>query len=91
MSSSDCPSLPWSSMGLEKELLLPKCIVEIGKGVFTKLKSSTMGWRLEGMDVLDHTVHGVLKARILKWFTIPFSSGPHSVRPLSWMAPHGMV
>ena len=29
-----------------------------------------------------YTVHGVLKARILKWFTIPFSSGPHSVRPL---------
>ena len=29
-----------------------------------------------------HTVHGVLKARILKWFVIPFSSGPHSVRPL---------
>ena len=29
-----------------------------------------------------HTVHGVLKARILKWFAIPFSSGRHSVRPL---------
>ena len=29
-----------------------------------------------------HTVHGVLKARILNWFAIPFSSGPHSVRPL---------
>ena len=29
-----------------------------------------------------HTVHGVLKARIPKWFAIPFSSGPHSVRPL---------
>ena len=29
-----------------------------------------------------HTVHGVLKARILKWFAIPFSSGLHSVRPL---------
>jgi len=28
------------------------------------------------------TVHGVLKERILKWFAIPFSSGPHSVRPL---------
>ena len=28
------------------------------------------------------TVHGVLKARILKWLAIPFSSGPHSVRPL---------
>ena len=29
-----------------------------------------------------HTVHGVFKARILKWLAIPFSSGPHSVRPL---------
>ena len=27
-------------------------------------------------------VHGVLKARILKWFDIPFSSVPHFVRPL---------
>ena len=27
-----------------------------------------------------HTVHGVLKVRILKWFAIPFSSGPHFVR-----------
>ena len=24
-------------------------------------------------------VHGVLKARILKWFSIPFSNGPHPV------------
>ena len=30
----------------------------------------------------SHTVHGVLTARILKWFAIPFSSGPHSIRPL---------
>ena len=29
-----------------------------------------------------HTFHGVLKARILKWFAIPFSSGPHFVRTL---------
>ena len=29
-----------------------------------------------------HTVYVVLKARILKWFAIPFSSVPHSVRPL---------
>jgi len=29
-----------------------------------------------------HTVHGVLKARMLKWFSIPFSSGPHFVRTL---------
>ena len=27
-----------------------------------------------------HAVHGVLKARILKWFAIPFSSGPRFVR-----------
>ena len=29
-----------------------------------------------------HTVHRILKARILKWFAIPFSSGPHFVRTL---------
>ena len=39
-----------------------------------------------------HTVHGVFKARILKWFAIPFSSGPQSVNlstvtHLSWVAP----
>ena len=45
-----------------------------------------------------HTVHGVLKARILKWFAIPFSSGPHSVRTLHHDPPvlggptwHGLV
>ena len=29
-----------------------------------------------------HTVHEVLQARILKWFVIPFSSGPRFVRTL---------
>jgi len=29
-----------------------------------------------------HTVHGILKARILEWFAIPFSSGPCLVRTL---------
>ena len=29
-----------------------------------------------------HTVHGVLKAGMLKWVAIPFSSGPHFVRTL---------
>ena len=43
-----------------------------------------------------HAVHGVLKARILKWFPIPFSSGPHFVRTLhhihlSWVSLHGMA
>ena len=42
-----------------------------------------------------HTVHGVLEARILKWFAIPFSSGPRLVRTLhldpSRVALHGMA
>ena len=42
-----------------------------------------------------HTVHGVLKARILKWFALPFSSGPCLVRTLphdlSIVALHGMA
>ena len=43
-----------------------------------------------------HTVHGVLKARILKWFAIPFSSGPRlsdlstMTRP-SWVAPRAWL
>ena len=47
-----------------------------------------------------HTVHGILKARILKWFPIPFSRGPCFVRmlhhdpsvltPPSWAALHSM-
>ena len=31
-----------------------------------------------------HTVRGVLKARILKWFVIPFSCGLHFVRALHY-------
>ena len=43
-----------------------------------------------------HTVHGVLKARILKWFAIPFSSDPCFIRlstmtHLSRVALHGMA
>ena len=47
---------------------------------------------------LFHTVHGVLKARILKLFAIPISSGPHFVLSelsamtcLSWEALHGVA
>ena len=34
--------------------------------------------------LLLHTVHGVLKARILTWFAIPFSSGPCFIRTLHY-------
>ena len=42
-----------------------------------------------------HTVHGVLKARTLKWLVILFSSGPHFVRtlhhdPSAWVILHSM-
>ena len=42
------------------------------------------------------SVHGIFQARILKWFAIPFSSGPCFVelstmtRP-SWVALYGMT
>ena len=35
-------------------------------------------------SVLSLPFHGVLKARILKWFAIPFSSGPRFVRTLHY-------
>ena len=44
-----------------------------------------------------HTVHGVLKARILKWFAIPPSTVDHVLSELStmthppWVAPHSMA
>jgi len=34
--------------------------------------------------LIFHTVHGLLKARILKWFAIPFSDGPRFVRTLHY-------
>ena len=74
-------------------------------GISPLISSSTLGTYWPGEFVFQyliilpfHTVCGVLKARILKWFAIPFSSGPHSVRPLHHDPPilggptwHGLV
>ena len=57
-------------------------------GVFSPLiSSSILGTYLPRQFTFQcpiflpfHTVHGVLKAVILKWFAITFSSGPHFVR-----------
>ena len=43
-----------------------------------------------------HTVHGLLKAMMLKWFTTPFPSGSHfaelySMIHPSWVALHGIA
>ena len=64
--------------------------------------SSTLGSYWPGEFIFQchillpfHTVHGVLKARILKWFSIPISSWPYFVRTLhhdpSSVALHDMV
>ena len=52
---------------------------------FSTIPSSILGTSQPGEFLFQypiilpfHTVHGVLKARILKWFVIPFSSGPHA-------------
>ena len=51
--------------------------------------SSILGTYLPGEFIFQyhiflpfHTVHGILNGRILKWFAIPFSSGPHFFRTL---------
>ena len=59
-------------------------------GVISPLiSSSLLGTYWPGEFLLQHpiilpfhTVHGVLEARVLKWFAIPFTSRPHSVKPL---------
>src|SRR5574341_723575 len=66
------------------------CFVFIFSGVISPLFSSgILGPYRPGEFIFQcpiflpfHTVHGVIKASILKWFAVPFSSGPHSVRPL---------
>ena len=54
-------------------------------GVISPLISSSMlGTYWPGEFLFQYPIilpfHGVLKARMLKWFAIPFSSRPHSVR-----------
>ena len=57
--------------------------------IFPLISSSILGTYRPGEFIFQcpiflpfHTVHGVLKAGILKWFAIPFSSGPHFFRTL---------
>ena len=77
--------------------LIPNCLLSllwlhlfIFSGVISLLiSSSIVGTYLPGEFIFQfpiylpfHTVHGVLKTRILKWFASPFSSGPCFVRTL---------
>ena len=69
--------LPWLHLFILSEVISPL------------ISSSILGTYQPGEFIFQcpiflpvHTVDGVLKARILKLFAIPFSSGPHFVRTL---------
>ena len=69
--------------------LLWLCLFILSGGISLLFSSSILGTYWPGEFIFQcpiflpfHTVHGVLKARILKWFAIPFSSGPCFVRAL---------
>ena len=53
-------------------------------------------WDPVGCSPSGSSVHGILKARVLKWFAIPFSSALHFARLStitrpSWVALHRMA
>ena len=69
--------------------LLWLCLFIISGVISPLISSSILGTYQPGEFIFQcpiflpfHTVHGVLTARIPKWFAIPFSSGPHFGRPL---------
>ena len=69
--------------------LLWLCLFVLSGVISPLISSSILGTYQPGEFISQcpiflpfHTVHGVLKARILKWFAIPFSSGPYFVRTL---------
>ena len=84
-------------------LLLWLCLFILSGVIAPLISSGTMGTYPPGEFIFQcpiflpfHSVYGVLKARILKWFPIPFSSGPCFVRLStmtrpSWVALHGMA
>ena len=94
-------SIPGHGTRLHKATVKdPICCSEDRKSYVPDLVQSINKYFLKGTIIKPfhtvHTVHGVLKAGILKWFTIPFSSGPNlsevsTMTRLSWVALHGMA
>ena len=82
--------------------LLWLCLFILSAVISPPISSSILGTYQPGAFIFQcpiflpfYTIHGILKARILKWFAIPFSSGPCFVRtlchdPSFWVALHGM-
>jgi len=65
------------------------CLFILSGGISPLFSSSILATYRPGEFIFQchiflpfHTVHGILKARILKWFATPFFSGPHFVRTL---------
>ena len=65
------------------------CLFFLSRVISPLLSSSILGTYWPGEFIFQcpiflpfHTIHGVLKARILKWFAIPFSSEPCFVKTL---------
>ena len=82
--------IPMQDCSLKHQILLPSPVTSTDGCCFSPLiSSSILGTYRPGEFIFHcpiflpfHTVHGVLKARLLKWFGIPFSSGPHFIRIL---------
>ena len=87
--------------------LLWACLFILSRVISLLISSSILGTYQFGELIFQcriflpsHTVHGVLKAGMLKWFALPFSSGPCFVRTLHhdssiWVAlysvPHSFI
>ena len=79
------------------------CLLILSGVICPLISSSMLGTYQPGEFIFQcpiflpfHTVHGVLKVRILKWFAIPFSSWPHfsdlsTMTRLSWVAPRAWL
>ena len=88
--------VPMQYCSLQHQTLLPslvtyttRCCFCFGSVSWLLISSSILGTYRPGEFIFQcriflpfHTIHGVLKARILKWFAIPFSSGPRFIRTL---------
>ena len=81
--------LPTPVTSTTELFLLWLCLLILSGVISPLISSSILGTYRPGEFMFQcpiflpfHTVHGVFKARILKWFAIPFSSGPHFIRTL---------
>ena len=83
--------------------LLWLCLFILSGVISPLISSSRLGTYQRGEFIFQchtflpfHNIHGVLKTRILKWFAIPLSSGPHlselsTMTHPSWVVVHGMT